>query len=66
MLNPIIREELGRLRQSELAREAERRRRFVAAPHRASTRRASSALVALFHRRFKAQGTRRRSRVFAR
>jgi hypothetical protein len=51
MLSPTIREELGRLRQIELARAAERRGRLVTAPQLASARRAISALLAVVLRR---------------
>jgi hypothetical protein len=51
MLSPTIREELGRLRQIELAREAERRGRLTSIPQATIPRRATSAFVALLRRR---------------
>jgi hypothetical protein len=51
MLSPTIREDLGRLRQIELAREAERRGRLAIAPQASFARRKSSAFLALLSRR---------------
>jgi hypothetical protein len=50
MHSPTIREDLSRLSQIELARRAERRRRLTTAPRGASTRRLSSAVLALLRR----------------
>ena len=58
MLAPTIREDLGRLRQIELAREAERLGRLAAVPQAPSARRTASALLALLRRPKPAAGAR--------
>jgi hypothetical protein len=65
MLNPTIREELGRLRQIELAREAERRARLATDTQAAPTRRETSVLLARLHRRTAAPRDGRRPGMLA-
>jgi hypothetical protein len=50
MFSPTIREDLSRLRRSELTRRAERHRRLAPVPRARSARRVISALLAIIQR----------------